>query len=271
MSKKLSRPPIYNNVAFKPQLLKEKGLPVTPKIALLDTTFKEYLIEVLVTILINGSVILMISPNFTIRLTDPKLAQRIKIQVQLIGVTQDASAEQATLQHQVLYRVQDHALDLNLPNFTEDALLMFTDKNHGLAIVNIPIMITTEELSTIVHGLLIMKELFHNTFLMCIQKCLWSSAEHQMELLEWSSTRQEQKDNNPFPGYHSREFVLFLLLPSNIQVTRMIPRSITSKKENLFMSRTLMAILYGMLISVCVILIVIVTLTYGVTLKKKTA
>ncbi|MED6198677.1 hypothetical protein PIB30_068804, partial [Stylosanthes scabra] len=84
------------------------------------------------------------------RLTDPTLSQRIKIQVQLIGATQDAAAEQATLHHQVLYRVQDHALDLKLPNSTGDALLVFHDKNHGPAIVNIPRMITTEELSSIV-------------------------------------------------------------------------------------------------------------------------
>ncbi|MED6131257.1 hypothetical protein PIB30_008297 [Stylosanthes scabra] len=130
-----------------------KGLPITAKIALLDTTFTEYqnaLIGALVTTLTNGSVILTISPDFTMRLIDPTLSQRIKIQVQLIGATQDAAAEQVTLHHQVLYRVQDHALDLKLPNSTGDALLMFHDKNHGPAIVNIPRMITTEELSSIV-------------------------------------------------------------------------------------------------------------------------
>ncbi|MED6109391.1 hypothetical protein PIB30_033181 [Stylosanthes scabra] len=84
------------------------------------------------------------------RLTDLTLSQRIKIQGQLIGVTQDFNAEQATLQHQVLYRVQDHALDLNLPNSTGDALLLFTYQNHGPAIVNIARMITLEELSSII-------------------------------------------------------------------------------------------------------------------------
>ncbi|MED6226878.1 hypothetical protein PIB30_108066, partial [Stylosanthes scabra] len=80
-----------------------KGLSITAKIALLDTTFKEYqnaFIGALVTTLTNGSVILTISPDFTMRLTDPTLSQRIKIQVQLIGATQDAAAEQATLHHQ---------------------------------------------------------------------------------------------------------------------------------------------------------------------------
>ncbi|MED6174465.1 hypothetical protein PIB30_069237 [Stylosanthes scabra] len=115
-----------------------KGLPITEKIALLDTTFKEYQnghIGALVTTLTNGSVIHTISPDFTMRLTDPTLSQRIKIQVQLIGAIQDSAAEQATLHHQVLYRVQDHALDLKLPNSTGDALLMFHDKNNGPAII----------------------------------------------------------------------------------------------------------------------------------------
>ncbi|MED6151782.1 hypothetical protein PIB30_085739 [Stylosanthes scabra] len=83
-----------------------KGLPITAKIALLDTTFKEYqhaLIGALVTTLTNGSVIFTISPDFTMRLTDPTLSQRIKIQVQLIGATQDAVAKQATLHHQTCY------------------------------------------------------------------------------------------------------------------------------------------------------------------------
>ncbi|KAL4299327.1 hypothetical protein AHAS_Ahas17G0089800 [Arachis hypogaea] len=115
-----------------------RSLPVTAKVALLDTTFKEYqhaLIGALVTTLSNGSVILTIAPNFTMRLTD---------------LTINSNAEHATLQHQVLYRVQDHALDLNLPNTTGEALFMFTDSTGRPAIINIPRMITTEELCSII-------------------------------------------------------------------------------------------------------------------------
>ncbi|KAL4287836.1 hypothetical protein AHAS_Ahas19G0226000 [Arachis hypogaea] len=67
-----------------------------------------------------------------------------------VGVIQDSNAEQATLHHEVLYRVQDHALDLNLPNTTGEALFMFIDNVRGPAIVNIPRMITTDELSSII-------------------------------------------------------------------------------------------------------------------------
>ncbi|QHO21215.1 polyprotein [Arachis hypogaea] len=130
-----------------------RSLPVIAKVALLDTTFKEYqhaLIGALVTTLSNESVILTIAHNFTIRLSDPTICQRLKIQIQLVGVIQDSNAEQAILHHQVLYRVQDYALDLNLPNTTGEALFMFTDNARGPAIVNIPRMITTDELSSII-------------------------------------------------------------------------------------------------------------------------
>ncbi|MED6173751.1 hypothetical protein PIB30_062594 [Stylosanthes scabra] len=135
--------PVFHNTQLSLEKL-PSSTPLSRSIIMLS-------LGLLVITLTNGSVILLtISPDFTMRLTDPTLSQRIKIQVQLIGATQDAAAEQATLHHQVLYGVQDHALDLKLPNSTGDAFFMFHDKNHGPAIVNIPRMITTEELSSIV-------------------------------------------------------------------------------------------------------------------------
>ncbi|KAL4394552.1 hypothetical protein AHAS_Ahas02G0163400 [Arachis hypogaea] len=134
-------------------LHERRSLLVTAKVAFLDSTFKEYqhaLVGVLVTTHSNRSVILTIAPNFTMRLSDPTISQRLKIQIQLVRVIQDFNAEQATLHHQVLYRVQDHTLDLNLPNTTGEALFMFIDNARGPAIVNILRMITTEELSSII-------------------------------------------------------------------------------------------------------------------------
>ncbi|KAL4343545.1 hypothetical protein AHAS_Ahas11G0089100 [Arachis hypogaea] len=84
------------------------------------------------------------------RLSDPMIPYRLKIQIQLIGVIQDSNAEQTPLHHQILYRVQFYVLDLNLPNTTGEILFMFTDNARGLAIVNILRMITTEELSSII-------------------------------------------------------------------------------------------------------------------------
>ncbi|MED6127661.1 hypothetical protein PIB30_090122 [Stylosanthes scabra] len=59
----------------------------------LGAEYQNALIGALVTTLTNGGVILTISPDFTMRLTDPTLSQRIKIQVQLIGAIQDSAAE----------------------------------------------------------------------------------------------------------------------------------------------------------------------------------
>ncbi|KAL4288239.1 hypothetical protein AHAS_Ahas19G0266300 [Arachis hypogaea] len=115
-----------------------RSLPVTAKVALLDSTFMENqhaLIGALVTTLSNRSFILTIAPNFTVRLSDPTICYRLKIQIQLVG---------GPLQS------QDHALDLNLPNTTGEALFMFIDNARGPSIVNILRMITTEELSSII-------------------------------------------------------------------------------------------------------------------------
>ncbi|QHO08449.1 polyprotein [Arachis hypogaea] len=83
-------------------------------------------------------------------LSDPTLLHSLKIQIQLVRVIHDSNAKQTTLHHQVLYKVKDHALDLNLPNTTGEILFMFIDNDRGPAIVNIPRMITTEEISSII-------------------------------------------------------------------------------------------------------------------------
>ncbi|XLR01006.1 hypothetical protein S83_067204, partial [Arachis hypogaea] len=65
-----------------------RSLPVTAKVALLDSTFMENqhaLIGALVTTLSNRSFILTIAPNFTVRLSDPTICYRLKIQIQLVG------------------------------------------------------------------------------------------------------------------------------------------------------------------------------------------
>ena len=65
-----------------------KGLPVTARIALLDTRFKQYQHAVIGTILTTlhaGSVLLTFYPNFNLSLEDPNLPMTIKVQIQLQG------------------------------------------------------------------------------------------------------------------------------------------------------------------------------------------
>ena len=61
-----------------------KGLPVTARIALLDTKFKQYQHAVIGTVLTTlhaGSVLLTFYPNFNMSLEDPNLPTTIKVQI----------------------------------------------------------------------------------------------------------------------------------------------------------------------------------------------
>ena len=85
-----------------------KGLPVTARLALLDTRFKEYqhaVIGIVLTTLHAGSVLLTFYPNFNLSLDDPNLPTTLKVQIQIQGVEQIVSSKMATLHHQLVYRL----------------------------------------------------------------------------------------------------------------------------------------------------------------------
>ncbi|KAI9111961.1 hypothetical protein K1719_017651 [Acacia pycnantha] len=72
-----------------------KGLPVTAKVALLDSTYKKYsdsLIGALLTTLSNSSVILTIQPDYSVSLIDRTLPGRLKVQIQITRAEQDSQA-----------------------------------------------------------------------------------------------------------------------------------------------------------------------------------
>ena len=63
-----------------------KGLPVTTKIALLDTRFKQYQHAIIGTVLTTphaGSALLTFYPNFNLSLLDSNLTPTLKVQIQL--------------------------------------------------------------------------------------------------------------------------------------------------------------------------------------------
>ncbi|KAI9128937.1 hypothetical protein K1719_000420 [Acacia pycnantha] len=129
-----------------------KGLPVTAKVALLDSTYKKYsdsLIGALLTTLSNGSVILTIQPDYNVSIFDRTLPGRLKVQIQITGAEQDSQAIMATLHHQIVYRLQNHALDLSLPNSTTDALVAISNRADDTSIIQIPRQIPKEELAQI--------------------------------------------------------------------------------------------------------------------------
>ncbi|PON71893.1 Viral movement protein [Parasponia andersonii] len=114
-----------------------KGLPVCAKIALLDTRMLKYqhaCIGIIETTLNAGTYIVTFYPNFCMSLKDKRLTDAFKVQLQIIGVEQDPQAMGATLHYQMVYRVQNHALDLALPT-TSDALLVSVNSHHFYFVV----------------------------------------------------------------------------------------------------------------------------------------
>ncbi|KAH9698068.1 hypothetical protein KPL71_023866 [Citrus sinensis] len=126
-----------------------KGLPVTARIALLDTRFKQYQHAVIGTVLTTfhaGSVLLTFYPNFNPSLEDPNLPTTIKVHIQLQGAEQTPTSKLATLHHQIVYRLQNHALDLPTPSTTSDALMILGYTNTIPTIIQIPKQIQKQEL-----------------------------------------------------------------------------------------------------------------------------
>ncbi|KAH9698136.1 hypothetical protein KPL71_023897 [Citrus sinensis] len=118
-----------------------KRLPVTARLALLDTRFKEYQHAVIGTVLTTlhaGSVLLTFYPNFNLSLDAPNLPTTLKVQIQLQGAEQIFSSKMATLHHRLVYRLQNHALDLPTPQTSTDALMILVDSETIPSMVQIP-------------------------------------------------------------------------------------------------------------------------------------
>ncbi|KAJ9186656.1 hypothetical protein P3X46_002203 [Hevea brasiliensis] len=87
----------------------------------------------------------MFFPNYNLSLRDPHLSTALKVQVQLTGAAQVTSSMMATLHHQIIYRLQDHAVDLSQPSVSNDALLVLADTETTPIIVQIPTQLPRNE------------------------------------------------------------------------------------------------------------------------------
>ncbi|KAH9716901.1 hypothetical protein KPL71_021631 [Citrus sinensis] len=74
------------------------------------------------------------------------LPTTIKVQIQLQGAEQTPTSKIATLHHQIVYRLQNHALDLPTPYITSDALMILADTDTIPTIIQIPKQIQKQEL-----------------------------------------------------------------------------------------------------------------------------
>ncbi|KAH9734652.1 hypothetical protein KPL71_017443 [Citrus sinensis] len=94
----------------------------------------------------HGSVLLTFYPNFNLSLQDPNLPTTLKVQIQIQGAEQISSAKIATLHHQLVYRLQNHALDLPTPEHHSDTLMVLAESDQIPTIIQIPRQIPRHEL-----------------------------------------------------------------------------------------------------------------------------
>ncbi|KAI5407905.1 hypothetical protein KIW84_053954 [Lathyrus oleraceus] len=131
-----------------------KNQPAFCKIALLDSSYLHYenaVIGTVLTTLHAGSVVLTIFPNYNVSLSDNTLSTRLKVQVQITGTDHVPEAMSATLHHQIIYRLQNHSIDLPLSGCSSDSLLVVTNREEDIpSIVQIPRRITREELTQLI-------------------------------------------------------------------------------------------------------------------------
>ncbi|KAH9657922.1 hypothetical protein KPL70_023277 [Citrus sinensis] len=116
---------------------------------MLDTRFKQYQDAVIGTVLTTlhaSSVLLTFYPNFNLSLQDPNLPTTLKVQVQIQGAEQISSAKIATLHHQLVYRLQNHALDLPTPEHHSDTLMVLAESDQIPTTIQIPRQIPHHEL-----------------------------------------------------------------------------------------------------------------------------
>ena len=86
-------------------------------------------------------------PNFNLSLLDSNLATTLKVQIQLQGAEQITSAKIATLDHQLVYRLQNYALDLPTPQIANsEALMILVESEEILTIIQIPRQVPRQEL-----------------------------------------------------------------------------------------------------------------------------
>lgn len=109
------------------------------------------MIGTVLTILHAGSVVLTIFPNYNVSLNDNTLSTRLKVQVQITGTDQVTEAMSATLHNQIIYRLQNQAIDLPLSGCSSDSLLVVTNREEYIpSIVQIPRRIIREELTQLI-------------------------------------------------------------------------------------------------------------------------
>nr|KYP44002.1 polyprotein [Cajanus cajan] len=144
----------YGAIRLMLTLHGRRGLPVSSRVSLLDTSYLHYENAVIGTVLSTlhaGSVVLTLFPNYNVSLRDPTVPGRLKVQVQITGAAQTADAVCATLHYQIIYRLQTHAVNLALPSSNDGALFVLANQaEESPSIVQVPRNISREKLKELI-------------------------------------------------------------------------------------------------------------------------
>lgn len=126
-----------------------QNILATARMSLLKKTFMIYEHAVIgsTTVTLNsGSVLLTFYPNFNMLFRDLNLSFVLHIQIQIHGAPQVGTAFAGTIQHHLVYRLQDHAINLCLPVQDKGPIFVCADQPHILSIVQFPPAFCIEEL-----------------------------------------------------------------------------------------------------------------------------
>jgi len=67
-------------------------------------------------------IVLTIFINFNVSIRDPNISHRLKVKIQITRADHVAKALLATLDHEFIYKLQDHVINFSLPTTSERAL-----------------------------------------------------------------------------------------------------------------------------------------------------
>ncbi|XP_031252171.1 uncharacterized protein LOC116110078 [Pistacia vera] len=84
-------------------------------------------------------------PNFNMSPSDVHYSKALKVQLQIVGADLNPRSIAATLHYQMVWRIQDHALDLAIPT-TTNALLLTVGSQNTPHCINIPRQISRNDL-----------------------------------------------------------------------------------------------------------------------------
>ncbi|KAL0300376.1 UNVERIFIED_CONTAM: polyprotein [Sesamum calycinum] len=141
----------YVTLSIPPDYI--SGWKAEARIALLDTRFLEYehaVIGTVLTTLNAGSIVVTFFPNFAVSLSDPHVASAFKVQVQITGANQVPASVMATLHHQLVFRLQNHSLDLPNQGSRDAPMVLANSGTEIPTIIQIPRQIQRKDLEKLV-------------------------------------------------------------------------------------------------------------------------